>query len=186
MGRFLRRKRRCGVAGSESQPYLGGLVGGGPKSVARAMARPTTGATTRAGAKATARAAKSSARHRPVYWLAHIEVQTQRDPALPRRLFDYHYHIERQHRCRVITFVILGDLSQSWRPDRFSSDIPPLGMGLGYVAIKLIDIEKKLEDPKFRGNPVAIVVRAHLAALRTRRDLEARYTQRVARQRRAN
>ena len=36
------------------------------------------------------------------------------------------------------------------------------------------------------GNPVAIVVRAHLAALRTRRDLEARYTQRVARHRRAN
>ncbi len=100
-----------------------------------------------------------------------IEVQTQRDPALPRRLFDYHYHIERQHRCRVITSVILGDLSQSWRPDRFSSDIPPLGMGLGYVAIKLIDIEKKLEDPKFRGNPVAMVVRAHLAALQTRRDL---------------
>ena len=132
-------------------------------------------AATQAQAKARVnRSGKPSERARPVYWLAHIEVQTRRDPALPRRLFDYHYHIERQHRCRVITSVILGDLSQSWRPDRFSSDIPPLGMGLGYVAIKLIDIEKKLENPKFRGNPVAIVVRAHLAALRTRRDLEAR------------
>ena len=53
-------------------------------------------------------------------------------------------------------------------------------MGLGYVAIKLIDLEQKIESPRFRGNPVAMVIRAHLAALRTRRDLEARLMQRVA------
>ena len=114
------------------------------------------------------------AKTKPAYWLAHIEVQTQRDSALPRRLLDYHYHIERRHRCRVITFVILGDLSPSWRPGRFSSDVPPLGMSLGYLSLKLIDLEVKLESPRFRGNPVAMVVRAHLAALRTRHDLEAR------------
>jgi hypothetical protein len=123
---------------------------------------------------------RASAKAKPAYWLAHIEVQTQRDSALPRRLLDYHYHIERRHRCRVITFVILGDLSPSWRPGQFSSDVPPLGMSLGYLSLKLIDLEVKLELPQFRGNPVAMVVRAHLAALRTRHDLEARYTQRVA------
>jgi len=80
----------------------------------------------------------------------------------------------------VITFVILGDLSPSWRPGHFSSDVPPLGMSLGYLSLKLMDLEVKLESPRFRGNPVAMVVRAHLAALRTRHDLEARYTQRVA------
>ena len=133
------------------------------------------------GAKSAAKvAARSSAKAKPAYWLAHIEVQTQRDSTLPRRLFDYHYHIERRHRCRVITFVILGDLSPSWRPGQFSSDVPPLGMSLGYLSLKLIDLELKLELPRFRGNPVAMVVRAHLAALRTRHDLEARYTQRVA------
>jgi hypothetical protein len=139
------------------------------KSASKTAATPTTTATTRASAKA-----------KPAYWLAHIEVQTQRDSTLPRRLLDYHYHIERRHRCRVITFVILGDLSPSWRPGRFSSDVPPLGMSLGYMSLKLIDLEVKLETPRFRGNPVAMVVRAHLAALRTRHDLEARYTQRVA------
>ena len=133
------------------------------------------------GAKSAAKvAARSSAKAKPAYWLAHIEVQTQRDSTLPRRLLDYHYHIERRHRCRVITFVILGDLSPSWRPGQFSSDVPPLGMSLGYLSLKLIDLELKLELPRFRGNPVAMVVRAHLAALRTRHDLEARYTQRVA------
>jgi len=123
---------------------------------------------------------RSSAKAKPAYWLAHIEVQTQRDSTLPRRLFDYHYHIERRHRCRVITFVILGDLSPSWRPGQFLSDVPPLGMSLGYLSLKLIDLELKLELPRFWGNPVAMVVRAHLAALRTRHDLEARCTQRVA------
>ena len=125
-------------------------------------------------------AEKATTAARPAYWLAHIEVQTQRDSTLPRRLFDYHYHIERRHRCRVITFAILGDLSPSWRPGNFSSDVPPLGMGLGYVSIKLIDLEQKIELPRFRGNPVAMVIRAHLAALRTRHNLEARLTQRLA------
>ena len=139
------------------------------KSASKTSATPTATAMTRSSAKA-----------KPAYWLAHIEVQTQRDSTLPRRLFDYHYHIERRHRCRVITFVILGDLSPSWRPGQFSSDVPPLGMSLGYLSLKLIDLELKLELPRFRGNPVAMVVRAHLAALRTRHDLEARCTQRVA------
>ena len=139
------------------------------KSASKTSATPTATAMTRSSAKA-----------KPAYWLAHIEVQTQRDSTLPRRLFDYHYHIERRHRCRVITFVILGDLSPSWRPGQFSSDVPPLGMSLGYLSLKLIDLELKLELPRFWGNPVAMVVRAHLAALRTRHDLEARCTQRVA------
>ena len=139
------------------------------KVASKTAATPTATAMTRSSAKA-----------KPAYWLAHIEVQTQRDSTLPRRLFDYHYHIERRHRCRVITFVILGDLSPSWRPGQFSSDVPPLGMSLGYLSLKLIDLELKLELPRFRGNPVAMVVRAHLAALRTRHDLEARCTQRVA------
>ena len=139
------------------------------KSASKTSATPTATAMTRSSAKA-----------KPAYWLAHIEVQTQRDSTLPRRLFDYHYHIERRHRCRVITFVILGDLSPSWRPGQFLSDVPPLGMSLGYLSLKLIDLELKLELPRFWGNPVAMVVRAHLAALRTRHDLEARCTQRVA------
>ena len=157
------------AAGSKSAAKAAVKLAAREKSVSKTAATATATATTRSSAKA-----------KPAYWLAHIEVQTQRDSALPRRLLDYHYHIERRHRCRVITFVILGDLSPSWRPGRFSSDVPPLGMSLGYLSLKLIDLEVKLELPQFRGNPVAMVVRAHLAALRTRHDLEARYTQRVA------
>jgi len=149
------------------------------KSAAKAVAKAKSASKTRP-ARAANDTSRCPSKTKPAYWLAHIEVQTQRDSALPRRLLDYHYHIERRHRCRVITFVVLGDLSPSWRPGHFSSDVPPLGMSLGYLSLKLIDLEVKLESPRFRGNPVAMVVRAHLAALRTRHDLEARYTQRVA------
>jgi hypothetical protein len=149
------------------------------KSAPRSVAKAKSASKTRR-ARAANDTARCTAKTKPAYWLAHIEVQTQRDSGLPRRLLDYHYHIERRHRCRVITFVVLGDLSPSWRPGHFSSDVPPLGMSLGYLSLKLIDLEVKLESPRFRGNPVAMVVRAHLAALRTRHDLEARYTQRVA------
>ena len=160
-----------------------GSVTGAARAVAKSAARSVAkekGASKTRRARAANDTTRCPAKTKPAYWLAHIEVQTQRDSALPRRLLDYHYHIERRHRCRVITFVILGDLSPSWRPGRFSSDVPPLGMSLGYLSLKLIDLEVKLESPRFRGNPVAMVVRAHLAALRTRNDLEARYTQRVA------
>jgi hypothetical protein len=162
-GSVRAKEKLASEAGSKSAVKLAA------KSASKTAETPTATAVTRSSAKA-----------RPAYWLAHIEVQTQRDSTLPRRLFDYHYHIERRHRCRVITFVILGDLSPSWRPGSFSSDVPPLGMSMGYLSLKLIDLELKLELPRFRGNPVAMVVRAHLAALRTRHDLEARCTQRVA------
>ena len=149
------------------------------KSAPRSVAKAKSASKTRR-ARAANDTTRCPSKAKPAYWLAHIEVQTQRDSGLPRRLLDYHYHIERRHRCRVITFVVLGDLSPSWRPGHFSSDVPPLGMSLGYLSLKLIDLEVKLESPRFRGNPVAMVVRAHLAALRTRHDLEARYTQRIA------
>jgi hypothetical protein len=170
--------------GSETGPDLGpDLDTGAARAVAKSAPRSVAEAKS-ASKTRRARAANDTthcpSKAKPAYWLAHIEVQTQRDSTLPRRLFDYHYHIERRHRCRVITFVILGDLSPSWRPGHFSSDVPPLGMSLGYLSLKLIDLEVKLESPRFRGNPVAMVVRAHLAALRTRNDLEARYTQRIA------
>jgi hypothetical protein len=168
-GAVRAEEKLASEAGSKSAVKSAAKLAAKEKSASKTAATPTATAMTRSSTKA-----------KPAYWLAHIEVQTQRDSTLPRRLFDYHYHIERRHRCRVITFVILGDLSPSWRPGQFSSDVPPLGMSLGYLSLKLIDLELKLELPRFRGNPVAMVVRAHLAALRTRHDLEARCTQRVA------
>ena len=170
-----------GSAGANEKLTAAAGSGASPKSAVKLAAKSAAKVASKMAATPTATATtRSSAKAKPAYWLAHIEVQTQRDSTLPRRLLDYHYHIERRHRCRVITLVILGDLSPSWRPGQFSSDVPPLGMSLGYLSLKLIDLELKLELPQFRGNPVAMVVRAHLAALRTRHDLEARYTQRVA------
>ena len=170
-----------GAAGANEKLAAAAGSGASPKSAVKLAAKSAAKVASKTAATPTATATtRSSAKTKPAYWLAHIEVQTQRDSTLPRRLLDYHYHIERRHRCRVITFVILGDLSPSWRPGQFFSDVPPLGMSLGYLSLKLIDLELKLELPRFRGNPVAMVVRAHLAALRTRHDLEARYTQRVA------
>ena len=155
---------------TDSEPGVDGYRGS-PRSAGSEGAMAESAARSVAGSPVPAR---------PHHWLAHVEVQTQRAPTLPRRLFDYHHPIERRNRCRVIIFAILGDLSPSWRPGNFSSDVPPLGMGLGHGAIKPIDLEQKIESPRFRGNPVAMVIRATLAALRIRLDLEARLMQRPA------
>ena len=86
------KEKLASEAGSKSAVKLAAKsaakVAAKGKSALKTSATPTATATTRSSAKA-----------KPAYWLAHIEVQTQRDSTLPRRLFDYHYHIERRHRC---------------------------------------------------------------------------------------
>jgi hypothetical protein len=48
--------------------------------------------------------------------LIHVEVQTQRDAAFARRVFDYNYRIDRQHARPVASLVVLADNDPRWRP----------------------------------------------------------------------
>lgn len=56
--------------------------------------------------------------------LVHIEVQSQFDAALPRRIFDYNFRIFSKYGLRVASLVLLADDDPAWRP------LVPSGSGM--------------------------------------------------------
>ena len=55
-----------------------------------------------------------------VHWvLVHIEVQSQRDGALARRVLDYNYRIFKEYGQPVASLVLLADEDPKWRPCSF-------------------------------------------------------------------
>jgi len=55
--------------------------------------------------------------------LLHVEVQTQPDPGLPQRLYQYHHRIGDRFGRRVVTLVVLSDECESWRPDCYEEGL---------------------------------------------------------------
>jgi hypothetical protein len=49
----------------------------------------------------------------------YIEIQSQRDKALPERLFVYDYRLYDRYRQPIATLVVLADPSPSWKPAGF-------------------------------------------------------------------
>jgi hypothetical protein len=62
--------------------------------------------------------------------LVHVEIQNQRDPDFPERMFVYHYRIYDRYRRLVVSLAVLGDEEATWRPDRFGYSMFGCTMGL--------------------------------------------------------
>ena len=52
--------------------------------------------------------------------LIHIEVQANDERGLPKRVFTYNYRGYDYFDHPLISLVILGDMTESWRPKSFS------------------------------------------------------------------
>ncbi|MCO5167916.1 MAG: hypothetical protein M9894_16350 [Planctomycetes bacterium] len=114
-------------------------------------------------------------------WVAlHLEVQGYVDPTLPRRVWIYRYRIHDRHAVPVANLVVLTDDRPDWRPGPFEEEVLGCRERLEFPTVKLLDFEARraalLTDP----NPFALVVLAHLDALRTKRDPEARLHSKMA------
>jgi hypothetical protein len=55
--------------------------------------------------------------------LVHVEVQSQPDVGLARRVYQYHHRIVDRFGRRVATMVVLADDREGWRPDRFEEEL---------------------------------------------------------------
>ncbi len=108
----------------------------------------------------------------------HFEIQAQRDPTLPRRMFRYHYRIYDRFGQHPISLVVLADDEPGWRPGPYVQEEGPVRLSLEYAACKLLDVD--LGPWLEAGNPVARIVRAHRLAQRTRGDDEGRWAAKLA------
>ncbi|NJL06577.1 MAG: DUF4351 domain-containing protein, partial [Chloroflexaceae bacterium] len=112
--------------------------------------------------------------------LIHIEIQSQPEAAFPYRLAMYHFHLRITYARPVLSLAVLGDDNLHWRPDRYVDDVLGLRLELIYPMVKLVDFREREEEVRQSQNPMAVLVRAHLATLDTRHDLERRKAAKLA------
>ncbi|BBE08977.1 Uncharacterized protein MCB1EB_0816 [Mycoavidus cysteinexigens] len=110
------------------------------------------------------------------YLLLHIEVQGNYETGFAQRLFEYFYRLHERYGQWALTLVILADDRTGWRPQDFS--IQACGYQVNrfqFLTSKLLDYRGQEKGLLAQANPFGMMVAAHLAALQTRTDPNARY-----------
>jgi hypothetical protein len=102
--------------------------------------------------------------------LVHVEVQTTRDPAFPRRMYVYNYRVFDRYDRPVASLAVLADDDPDWRPDVFHNSVFGCEAGIRFPAVKLLDFAAHEAALEASPNPFAQVVLAHLKARQTRDD----------------
>jgi len=83
----------------------------------------------------------------PEQWvLLHVEVQAQRDPEFPRRMFDYHSRICQRYQRPVASLAILADGQARWKPARFQQALWGCETQLRFPVCKLLDLARAVQS----------------------------------------
>ena len=107
--------------------------------------------------------------------LIHVEVQSQTDYDLPRRMYHYFHRIADRYGKAVVSMAVLADEHPSWRPNVFEEANWGCSIRFEYLICKLLDHNKIHGALEASLNPIATVVAAHLAAQVTRDKLANRF-----------
>jgi Putative transposase, YhgA-like len=106
--------------------------------------------------------------------LIHIEVQGEPEDDFPSRMFRYNIRAFDRYNRTVVSLAVLTDERPSWRPQRFSYGDWGASTAIEFLTTKLLDWRGREAELEASANPFARVVLAHLRALQTRHDPEAR------------
>jgi hypothetical protein len=104
----------------------------------------------------------------------HLEVQNQAEADFERRVYVYNYRAEDKYNQPVVSFVVLGDDRDDWRPRAYVYERWGCKKTFEFPSVKLLDFRGREADLEAHANPFALMVLAHLKALETRKDMEAR------------
>ena len=111
----------------------------------------------------------------PEQWvLLHVEVQAQRDPEFPRRMFDYYSRICQRYQRPVASLAILADAHPRWQPMAYEQELWNCKVRLEFPVVKLRDLAANEAQLLRNPNPFAIVVLAQIKALQTAGALRQR------------
>jgi hypothetical protein len=106
--------------------------------------------------------------------LIHIEVQGERETGFETRVYVYNFRSFDRFNVPVATFVILTDEEKNWRPGEYRRDLLGTEVRMKFPAAKLLDFADRWDELEQSNNPFAVVVQAHLTALRTRDNAQDR------------
>ena len=107
--------------------------------------------------------------------LIHVEVQSQTDKDLPRRMYNYYHRIADRYGKAVVSLAVLADEHPSWRPNVYEEENWGCSSRFEYLICKLLDYKQTSEALEASLNPIATVVAAHLAAQATHGKLVNRF-----------
>ena len=75
--------------------------------------------------------------------LIHVEVQSQRDPEFPERMFEYFYRIRDKFGRAPCSLAVLADDSPTWRPNTYEVARWGCKLRLEFPVVKLLDFASK-------------------------------------------
>ena len=107
--------------------------------------------------------------------LVHVEVQSQVDPDLPRRMYQYHHRIADRFGHRVVGLAVLGDTNTNWRPTVYEEETWGCRLRYEFLVCKLLEVAATPSFWESAINPAAMVIAAHLAAQSTTGDMPQRH-----------
>src|SRR6056297_439411 len=90
--------------------------------------------------------AKFSGNDQPTWFLIHTEVQVSRQADFAERIFTCYYRILDRFQEPVVCIGILGDSSNSWRPDTLEVDTLGCQLRFSYPVVKLQDFAARIES----------------------------------------
>jgi hypothetical protein len=101
--------------------------------------------------------------------LIHIEIQGQRDPDFPKRMYVYNYRLFDRYDRPVVSLAVLTDASPTWRPMRYAYNLWGCQVSLVFPVVKVRAYRERWAELEASDNPFATVVMAHLHSQATRR-----------------
>lgn len=107
--------------------------------------------------------------------LLHTEVQGQPKPDFNERMYVYNYRLFDRFHKPIGSLAVLADDQPTWRPSFYENSLWGCQVRFDFISIKLLDYERRREELLISSNPFAIVILAHLAALKTKKDENRRF-----------
>jgi len=109
-----------------------------------------------------------------VWALIHADIQSQEEKSFSERMYVYNYRLFDKYRRHAASFAVLGDTGKKWHPGIFEQKLWDCEVRFRFPAVKLSDYANNPESLEKSGNPFAVVVMAHLLALKSAGDSRKR------------
>ena len=109
-----------------------------------------------------------------LWLLLHIEVQSQYERGLPKRVCRYNIRIWDVYDHPVVSLVLLADDHPGWKPDSFGFGRWGAGTTTRFLVSKLLEWGDRWEELEQSNNPFAVATMAHLKTMQTRHNPEER------------
>lgn len=106
--------------------------------------------------------------------LLHVEVQGSKEMGFAERMYVYNYRIFDRYHKPVVSLAILVDDKIRWRPQCYKTDLWGCSLNFEFITVKLLDYETRQAELVASANLFAVVLLAHLAALKTKKNLSQR------------